>query len=68
MENINKSLLNLTSNIDQESFLFDLLEIYDFPKATITLLKKGDRNLSKNEGEYFLKHPTMIKNLLKWIL
>lgn len=61
MENINKSLLNLTSNIDKESFLFDLLEIYDFPKATITLLKKGDRNLSKNEGEYFLKHKFLFK-------
>ena len=55
MDNVNKSLLNLTSNIDQETFLFDLLEIYDFPKATITLLKKGDRNLSKIEGEYLLK-------------
>ena len=61
MDNVNKSLLNLTSNIDQETFLFDLLEIYDFPKATITLLKKGDRNLSKNEGEYLLK--LMLKNL-----
>ena len=60
---IEKKLKELSTNIDQESFIFDLLEIYDFPKATITLLKKGDRNLSKNEGEYLLKHKFLFKQV-----
>ena len=58
---IEKSLKDLTNNIDQESFLFNLLSIYDFPKATITRLKKGDGNLSKNEGEYLSKNKFLFK-------
>jgi hypothetical protein len=53
---LEKSIKDLTNNINRESFLFDLLSIYDFPKATITRLKKGDGNLSKNEGEYLSKN------------
>ena len=58
---IEKALKDLTNNIDQESFLFDLLSIYDFPKASITRLKKGDGNLSKNEGEYLSKNKFLFK-------
>ena len=58
---IEKSIKDLTNNINPESFLFDLLSIYDFPKATITRLKKGDGNLSKNEGEYLAKNKFFFK-------
>lgn len=58
---IEKALKDLTNNIDRESFLFDLLSIYDFPKASITRLKKGDGNLSKNQGEYLSKNKFLFK-------
>jgi len=40
---IENKLKDLTSQINHESFLFDLLTIYDFPKATLFRLKKGDK-------------------------
>ena len=58
---IEKAINNLTSNLDSKSFLFDLLEIYAFPKATITRLKNGDSNLSKNRDEYLLKNKLIFK-------
>ena len=58
---LEKALKDLTNNIDRESFLFDLLSIYDFPKASITRLKKGDGNLSKNQGEYLSKNKFLFK-------
>ena len=60
-EQIEKALKDLTNNIDQDRFLFDLLKIYEFPKASITRLEKGDGNLSKNEGEYLSKNKFLFK-------
>lgn len=34
---------NLTKNLDQENFIYDLLLLYGAPKATITRLKKGSQ-------------------------
>ena len=56
-----EAIYNLTSNLDSKSFLFDLLEIYDFPKATVTRLKNGDSNLSKEKEEYLLKNKFLFK-------
>ena len=58
---IAQALEELTKDINRESFLFDLLSIYDFPKASITRLQKGDGNLSKNEGEYLSKNKFLFK-------
>ena len=58
---IEKALKDLINNIDQDRFLFDLLKIYEFPKASITRLEKGDGNLSKNEGEYLSKNKFLFK-------
>ena len=60
---IEKALKNLTTHITPESFLFELLSIYDFPKASITRLKKGDGNLSKNEGEFLSKNKFLFKSI-----
>lgn len=60
---IEKALKNLTTHITPEYFLFDLLSIYDFPKASITRLKKGDGNLSKNEGEFLSKNKFFFKSI-----
>lgn len=58
---IEKKLKDLLRSINHKSFLFDLLSIYDFPKAFIERLKKGDGNLSKNEGEYLSKRKFLFK-------
>ena len=58
---IAQALEELSKDINRESFLFDLLSIYNFPKASITRLQKGDGNLSKNEGEYHSKNKFFFK-------
>jgi hypothetical protein len=45
------NLKNLIAKWNKETFIFDLLLAYGLPKASITLLKKGNRNMSKTEGE-----------------
>ena len=40
-----------TSNFDKENFIYDFLLTYGLPKASITRLKKGNLNLSKEENE-----------------
>lgn len=45
--------------IDQDQpdqFIYDFLGVYDFPKATITKLRKGTNNLAKAPGEVYLKN------------
>lgn len=52
---IEKNLTKLVDDISPESFVYDLLLAYGTPKTTVTLLKKGNRNLSKKEGRIILK-------------
>lgn len=49
--NINK----LVKSFEQESFIFNFLLSYGLPKSSITRLKKGNLNLSKNENEIIWK-------------
>lgn len=53
---VEKNLQKLIKNFSQEEFIFDLLLAYGIPKATITLLKKGKHNLSKQENRIILKN------------
>lgn len=55
IEKIENSLKKLLKNIKKETFIFDFLEAYDLPKATISRLQKGDYNLSKNCNELIWK-------------
>lgn len=48
---IEDKLKELCNNIDKSSFIYDLLLLYDQPKASITRLQKGNLNLAKIEGE-----------------
>ena len=48
---IEKNLSKLIKNLNEETFIYDLLLAYNLPKATITRLQKGTANLSKLEGE-----------------
>ncbi len=48
-------------NLDE--FIYDFLSVYDFPKATITKLRKGTNNLAKEPGEVFLKNRLYYKQV-----
>ena len=48
---IEEKLTVLTNSFDKDSFIYDFLLAYGLPKASITRLKKGNLNLSKEENE-----------------
>lgn len=55
----------LVQQINQEEFIFDLLDCYGKPKASITRLKmvgKGSYNLSKSDGEVLWKKQVYFKS------
>ena len=52
---IEKNLTELVKKISPDDFVYDLLLAYGTPKTTVTLLKKGNRNLSKKDGQIILK-------------
>ena len=52
---IEKNLTKLIEDISPDSFIYDLLLAYGTPKTTVTLLKKGNRNLSKKDDQIILK-------------
>ncbi|MGB4056831.1 MAG: type IIL restriction-modification enzyme MmeI [Alphaproteobacteria bacterium] len=47
---IEENVQSLIKNLSKEEFVYDLLLAYDLPKASITRLKTGAYNLSKNKG------------------
>ena len=60
---IQKNVERLIKNFKSESFIYDLLIAYNFPKATITRLQKGTANLSKVNGEVSLKKKLFFKEV-----
>jgi len=58
---IEKNLKELVENFDKENFIFDLLTAYGISKTSITRLKKGDFNLSKEKGEVLYKSKMLFK-------
>lgn len=46
---------------NKEEFIFSFLDIYDTPKSTISRLKKGTGNLSKEINELFVKNKIFFK-------
>ncbi|MET0012588.1 MAG: DNA methyltransferase [Sedimenticola sp.] len=58
---LEKSLQQLVDNLDEDSFIYDLLLAYEQPKASITRLQKGDYNLSKKNGEVLWKKKLFFK-------
>ena len=59
---IEDNLKSLCKNINKSSFIYDLLLLYDQPKASITRLQKGNLNLSKTEGEVDWKKKVFFKS------
>jgi len=58
---IENNIQELIKNFDKESFIYDLLLAYDHPRASISRLKNGGLNLSKNEGEIAWKKKLFFK-------
>ena len=56
IKEITDKLEEIVKNVDEENFIFKFIESFDFPKSTVTRLKKGDRNSSKKEGELIWKN------------
>jgi hypothetical protein len=62
---IENNLNLLIENIDKESFIYQLLESYYLPKASISRLQKGSLNMSKIPGEVSWKKKVFFKEELK---
>ena len=57
-EKLQEKLSFLVSNISEDNFVYGLLDVYNFPRATVTLLKKESDKLSR------LKNQIIIRNKL----
>ncbi len=60
-QQINTITESLGQDISQDEFIYQLLLAYNFPKAAITRLKKGDYNQSKNKAEILWKKNLFFK-------
>lgn len=53
---IEDRITDIINRNNQDEFIYDFLSVYDFPKATITKLRKGTNNLAKESGAVYLKN------------
>lgn len=58
---IEDRISDIINQDNHEQFIYDFLSVYDFPKATITKLRKGTNNLAKESGEVYLKNRLYFK-------
>lgn len=54
-------IVDIVNRKDHSEFLYELLDVYDIPRATITRLKTGHQNLTKRPGEVHLKNRVWFK-------
>ena len=55
LDKLEQSVRDIAAEIDENEFVYQLLRAYDQPKASITRLKSGQYNQSKNKGEVLWK-------------
>ncbi len=60
---IEDRITDIINQNDPNEFIYDFLSVYDFPKATITKLRKGINNLAKESREVFLKNRLYYKQV-----
>lgn len=60
---VEENIQALVERIDQESFIYDLLLAYGHPKSSVTLLRKGTSNKSKDPDAVILKNKLYFKPL-----
>lgn len=53
---IEDRITDIINENNRDEFIYDFLSVYDFPKATITKLRKGTNNLAKESGAVYLKN------------
>lgn len=58
---IEHNLQTIINNFSKEEFIYDFLIAYGISKTSITRLKKGDFNLSKNKNEILYKKKIFFK-------
>jgi len=58
-------LVEIVNRKDHSEFLYELLDVYDIPRATITRLKSGNQNLTKRPNEVHLKNRVWFKKVDK---
>jgi hypothetical protein len=61
LNKLEQNINSLVSHLNQDEFIYEFLLAYDFPKSSITRLKKGDYNKSKNDGELLWKKNLFFK-------
>ena len=61
LNKLEQDIARMTTHLNKEAFIYGLLLAYDFPKSSITRLKKGDYNQSKLEGEVLWKKNLFFK-------
>lgn len=61
LNKLEQDIRSLTQPLKQEEFIYDFLLAYEFPKSSITRLKKGDYNKSKYVGELLWKKNVFFK-------
>ena len=52
---LENNLKALVTHINRDNFIYDLLTVYELPKASVTRLRKGDYNLSKRQCEIWFE-------------
>lgn len=58
-------IVEIVNKENHSDFLYELLDVYDIPRATITRLKNGNQNLTKRDGEIHLKNKVWYKETKK---
>ena len=58
---IQNNVQTIIDNFSKEEFIYDLLMAYGTTKTVTTMLKKGDYNMSKIEGELLSKNKVFFK-------
>ncbi len=58
---IEHNIQNIINNFSEDEFIYDFLLSYGVSKTSVTRLKKGDFNLSKNENEVLYKKKIFFK-------
>ncbi len=64
IERLENNIQSLLENLDETTFIYDLLLAYGQPRSSITRLQKGDYNLSKIPGEIIWKKKLFFKKEL----
>lgn len=60
---IEDRITDIINQDNRDEFIYDFLSVYDFPKATITKLRKGTNNLAKEPGAVYLKNRLYYKQV-----